>query len=55
MEFEWDENKSNSNKNKHGIDFSTAKHLWDDRNRIEIEVPYPLEHRSITAYPVDTG
>jgi uncharacterized DUF497 family protein len=47
MEFEWDENKSHSNKIKHGIDFDTAKYLWDDNNRVEIEAPYPLEHRSI--------
>lgn len=47
MEFEWDENKSHSNKIKHGIDFDTAKYLWNDSNRVEIEAPYPLEHRSI--------
>lgn len=47
MEFEWDENKSHSNKIKHGIDFDTAKYLWNDNNRVKIEAPYPLEHRSI--------
>jgi len=47
MEFEWDENKSHSNKMKHDIDFDTAKYLWNDNNRIEIEAPYPLENRSI--------
>ena len=47
MEFEWDENKSHSNKLKHGIDFDTAKYLWNDSNRVEIEAPYPLEHRGI--------
>jgi len=47
MDFEWDENKSNSNKTKHGIDFSTAQLMWDDANRVEIEAPYPLERRGI--------
>ena len=42
-----DENKSNSNKTKHGIDFSTAQLMWDDANRVEIEAPYPLERRGI--------
>ena len=47
MEFEWDENKSHSNKIKHGIDLDTAKYLWNDNNRDKIEASYPLEHRSI--------
>ena len=34
MEFEWDKNKSHSNKIKHGIDFDTAKYLWNDSNRV---------------------
>ena len=53
MKFEWNENKSQSNKMKHGIDFDTAKYLWDDNNRIEIEAPYPLEHRSILIGKID--
>ena len=47
MDFEWDENKSHSNKTKHGIDFNTARHMWEDTNRVEIEAPYPLEPRDI--------
>jgi len=47
MEFEWDKNKSTLNSQKHGIDFSTARHIWDDPNRIEILAPYPLEDRII--------
>lgn len=39
MRFEYDENKSNSNKLKHGIDFEEAKALWDD--------PYSFELPSI--------
>lgn len=36
MEFEFDENKSRSNKLKHGVDFVEAQALWHDDNRIEI-------------------
>jgi hypothetical protein len=36
MEFEFDERKSRSNKEKHGIDFQEAQSLWDDLDRIEI-------------------
>jgi hypothetical protein len=38
MEFEFDTNKSNSNKIKHGIDFDQAQKLWDDPDLIEIPV-----------------
>ncbi len=34
--FEFDHNKSQSNKDKHGIDFETAKLLWLDPLLIEI-------------------
>ena len=47
MEFEWDERKNRRNKNKHGIDFKTAMKLWNDKNRIEIKTPFPIENRSI--------
>ena len=47
MKFEWDAEKSRSNKAKHGIDFETAKKLWLDENCIEIHAPYPLEDRRI--------
>ena len=47
MEFEWDEDKSRTNKIKHGIDFDTAKQLWKDDSRVVIHTPYPLENRGI--------
>ncbi len=47
MIFEWDERKNSANKDKHGIDFETAKALWLDDNRIEIEAPHPIEERRI--------
>jgi uncharacterized protein len=36
MEFEFDLNKSATNKTKHNIDFIEAQKLWNDTNRIEI-------------------
>ncbi len=36
MAFEFDEQKSISNKIKHGIDFIEAQNLWKDPDRIEI-------------------
>lgn len=47
MKFEWDNNKSVSNREKHGIDFETAKALWQDENRLEITASHPVENRSI--------
>jgi uncharacterized protein len=38
MEFEFDQNKSDSNKYKHGIDFDEVQKLWDDPDFIEIPV-----------------
>ena len=45
MKFEWDKKKSLENKVKHGIDFDTARGLWNDDNRVEVQAPYPLEER----------
>jgi uncharacterized protein len=36
MEFEFNENKSNINKEKHGIDFIEAQELWKDPERVQI-------------------
>ena len=47
MLFEWDPQKSTANKEKHGIDFESAKLLWSDENRVEIHAPYPVEDRWI--------
>jgi len=48
MIFEYDENKSASNKIKHGIDFDEAQLLWLDWNRVEIPVPNDDEVRYLT-------
>ena len=47
MDFEWDPDKSQSNRRKHGIDFETAKNLWLDENQVEIHAPHPVEDRKI--------
>lgn len=36
MNYEFDPKKSESNKSKHGIDFTEAQALWDDPDLIEI-------------------
>ncbi len=45
MEFEFDPQKSDSNKAKHGIDFIEAQELWDDVDLIEIPVRTSEERR----------
>lgn len=47
MSFEYDKNKSDSNKLKHGIDFEEAKELWNDLNAVEIKTKYPSEDRYV--------
>jgi len=49
MKFEYDENKSQFNREKHGIDFVDAQNLWRDENAlivpaniIDDEVRYAL-------------
>jgi uncharacterized DUF497 family protein len=37
MTFEYDKNKSRSNKLKHGLDFEEAKALWDDPYAFELK------------------
>lgn len=36
MPFEYDSQKSDTNREKHGIDFDEAQRLWDDELHIEI-------------------
>jgi len=47
MPFEWGPQKSIANKEKHDIDFETAKRLWSDENRVEIHASHPVEDRWI--------
>ncbi|MEA3462910.1 MAG: BrnT family toxin [Bacteroidota bacterium] len=43
--FEFDKNKSEANKRKHGINFETARRLWEDFNRVEIPAKWIDEPR----------
>ena len=45
--FEFDENKSQTNMEKHGIDFTIAQQLWNDPDLLEIPAKTVDEPRSI--------
>jgi uncharacterized DUF497 family protein len=45
MYFEFDEQKSSTNKLKHGIDFIEAQRIWDDPERVEIPARTSEESR----------
>ncbi len=45
--FEFDSNKSESNKQKHGIDFIEAQLLWEDPDRIEVPAKTETEKRFV--------
>ena len=49
MLFEWDDNKEKINIAKHGIDFSTAAHVFQDENTIDFfdDARSAYEHRYI--------
>jgi len=47
MDFEYDPDKSESNKIKHGIDFEEAKLLWNDKRGYELAVTANRELRRI--------
>ena len=47
MQFEYDPEKSDANKRKHGIDFEAAKDLWEDMGRVEAPVPMKDEPREL--------
>ena len=55
MKFEYDENKSKINKQKHNIDFVEAQKLWQDENALVVpaltvdeEVRYALISKILT-------
>lgn len=47
LEFEFDPNKSQANKNKHGIDFIEAQALWSDSQKVEIPAQAQSEPRFV--------
>lgn len=53
MEFEFDPDKSERNKTKHGMDFHEAQALWDDPDLIEIPAKTADEHRFMVIGMID--
>lgn len=47
MEFEFDERKSHSNQEKHGIDFVEAQALWNDPELLEVPLKTDDEPRTM--------
>lgn len=47
MEFEYDNNKSVSNLEEHGISFDEAQKIWDDSFRIEVPARTSDEIRTL--------
>ena len=50
MKFEFNINKSKSNKVKHAIDFVESQKIWDDSNLIEQKLNLPLLFKDIGLY-----
>ena len=53
MNFEFDPEKSDSNKNKHGIDFFEAQELWEDIDLLEIPSKTTDEARFLVIGKID--
>ena len=47
MEFEFDEAKSRTNKDRHGIDFVEAQALWEDADLLEVPARTEDEPRAV--------
>jgi len=48
MELEWDPRKAEANYRKHGVRFSDAESVLEDRRAITVEDPHPHEERWVT-------
>lgn len=53
MNFEFDPKKSDSNKNRHGIDFFEAQKLWNDLDLLEIHAKTTDEVRFLVIGKID--
>jgi uncharacterized DUF497 family protein len=53
IEFEFDQDKSRSNLEKHGIDFHAAQDLWNDSDLVEIPAKTIDEPRSLVIARLD--
>ena len=45
LDFEFDDDKSKANQEKHGIDFQAAQELWKDPDLLEIQAKSDHENR----------
>ncbi len=43
MEFEWDPKKALTNKEKHGVDFADAIHVFSDVTRLDIDATREID------------
>ena len=48
MEFEWDRDKAEANRRKHGVDFADAVGVFHDPFGLTLEDPHPTEERFLT-------
>ena len=53
MDFEYDPQKSNINRGKHGIDFAAAQELWNDPDLLEIPARTVDEPRDLVIGKID--
>ena len=53
LNFEYDENKSQSNLAKHSIDFVKAQQLWNDPNLIEVPARTQDEQRFLVIAKIE--
>lgn len=48
MDFQWDNNKAETNLTTHGVDFADAVAVFEDLNALTIDDPHPYEQRFLT-------
>jgi uncharacterized DUF497 family protein len=53
MDFEYDPDKSDENRRKHGIDFEEAQELWKDLAVVVIPLKSEIEPRSMVFGKID--
>jgi uncharacterized DUF497 family protein len=53
VDFEWDEDRRESNANKHGIDFREARRIFDGRPILSLPSVYVFEERMLTIDELD--
>ena len=53
MGFEYDPEKSKTNRSKHGIDFSRAQFLWGDEKRVVVPARSNTEPREVIIAELD--